>query len=111
MKICFALRYNVYSLCISIAPSGNFYSQLKFTEMKNSIKTMIDSLVHDNASFIKENGGNVAEWILLNDEAEDQGYLWYLTDEEITDFENGNSEKYINEIRNYVNENYNYKLE
>ena len=78
--------------------------------MKHSIKSMMDAVVSDNKGYIKENGGNVAEWILLNDESENNGWLWYLTDDEISDFESGNSQKYITEIRDFVIENYNYKI-
>lgn len=81
--------------------------------MKNSIATMLDSFVHDNASYIKENGGNAAEYILTDTDAHDQGYLWFLSDEEIEEFENNKEKRaeHIKEIREYVNENYNYEVE
>lgn len=81
--------------------------------MKTSIKTLLDSYVSDNNSLILENGGNVAEYILADTEAQDQGWLWFLGDDEISEYENASSERrheIRNEIRNFVNENYNYNL-
>lgn len=81
--------------------------------MKNSIKTLLDSYVYDNASYIKENGGNAAEYIIVDTETQNQGWLWFLSDEEIEEFENDKEKRvaHIQEIRKYVNENYNYEVE
>ena len=81
--------------------------------MKNSIETMLNSYVSDNAEYIKENGVNAAEYILADTEAQDQGWLWFLSDEEIEEFESDKEarKKHIQEIRDYVNKNYNYKPE
>lgn len=79
--------------------------------MKSSIETMLNAYVYDNASYIKENGGNVAEYILRDANAMDQGWLWFLSENEIEDFENGNDAKYIAEITDYVNNNYDYIID
>jgi hypothetical protein len=81
--------------------------------MKNSIETMLNSYVSDNSSYIKENGGNAAEYILADTEAQDQGWLWFLSDEEIEEFENNKEarKRHIQEIREFVNANYNYEVE
>jgi len=80
--------------------------------MKTSIETLLNSYVSDNKKSIIENGGNAAEYILADTEAQDQGWLWFLSDEEITDFEENKDarKRYIQEIRDFVNSNFNYKL-
>lgn len=78
--------------------------------MKNTIETMLDAYVHDNKHEIGDQ--NVADNILANSYANDNGYYWFLTDDEITEFEN-NPElkaKHIKEIEEYVLANYNYCL-
>lgn len=76
--------------------------------MKTNIKTLLDSFVHDN----EQNGGNVAEYIMADTAAEDNGYFWFLTESEITEFENDQKQRaeLKEEIFNYVQENYNYNL-
>lgn len=78
--------------------------------MKNSIATMLNAYVFDNEEYIKENGGNVAEYILLD--SEDQGWLWFLSEEEIKEFENNQArrDEMIDEIKTYITENYDYNL-
>jgi len=81
--------------------------------MKNSIATMLDSFVHDNRKYIKENGGNAAEYIMIDTKAQDQGWLWFLDDEEVEEFENNfmRRNELKREITEYVNKNYNYNIE
>ena len=80
--------------------------------MKSSISAMLDSYVSDNSLYIVENGGNAAEYILADTEAQDQGWLWFLSDEEIKTFETDRKARYqmIQEIKDYVNSNYNYEV-
>lgn len=81
--------------------------------MKNAIETLLNSYIHDNEEYILQNGGNVANHILADTEAQDQGWLWFLSDEEIDEYENADAarrEGIRNEIREYINENYNYNL-
>lgn len=81
--------------------------------MKNSIETLLDGYVHDNAQFIKESYSNVAEYIIATAEAEELGWLWFLSDEEAEEYESADAdrrEEIRDEIRAFVNENYNYNL-
>lgn len=81
--------------------------------MKNSIKTLLNDFVHDNSEHIKESYSNVAEYIIATAEAEELGWLWFLSDEEIEAYESGTAdhrEAVRDEIRAYVNGNYNYNL-
>jgi hypothetical protein len=76
--------------------------------MKKEIATLLDSYVNDNEEYIKESGGNVADYILWNAELMDFGWLWFLTEDETEAFENDpvRRDELIQEIRDYVNENY-----
>jgi len=81
--------------------------------MKNSIKSYLDAVVHDNAEIIKENGGNAAEHILNNCENLEFGWFEILTEDEIHEYETASGERREEiraEIRAFVNENYNYNL-
>lgn len=80
--------------------------------MKKSIATTLNSFVHDNKEFIMENGGNVAEYIIGDADARDQGWLWFLSDNEIEEFENNREKRavHIQEIKDFVNANYNYYI-
>lgn len=50
--------------------------------MKKSISNFIDAYINDNQAAIKENGGNVANYIIADTEAQDQGLLekWIVVD-------------------------------
>lgn len=80
--------------------------------MKTNIKTLLDSFVHDTEQYIIENGGNVADYIIADTTAEEYGYFWFLTEREITEFENDQTRRaeLKEEIINYIKENYNYNL-
>lgn len=81
--------------------------------MKTNIKTLLDGFVYDNKEDIIDNGGNVASFILADAAELENGYLWFLTEEEITEFETSNKHRrseLLAEIFNYVQENYNYNL-
>ena len=81
--------------------------------MKNSITTLLNSFVHDNRNFIRENGGNAAKYIIETTEAEDQGWQWFLTDQEIDEYETADAARRAeirDEIRAFVNEHYNYSI-
>jgi hypothetical protein len=80
--------------------------------MKNAIETLLNAYVSDNAGYIKENGGNVAEYILTTADSEENGWLWFLTEEEIEEFETKPERKaeLIEQISAYVTENHNYNI-
>ena len=79
--------------------------------MKTTINALLNAYVHDNAQNIKEDGRTIAEYILAETEAEDHGWYWFLKYSEIEEFENSNEarERHINEIKEFVNANYNYR--
>ena len=80
--------------------------------MKHSIKNLLDAIAHDNAQVIKENGGNVAEYIISTAEAIEYGWHEFLSDEEIEEYESADAEKreeIRKEIRNSLTKN-NYNL-
>lgn len=80
--------------------------------MKHQIKTLLDSVEIDNEKFIKENEMTVADYLLEATKAEDQGFLFYLTENEKEEFEKDEkkAEHHINEIVSFISENYNYYL-
>lgn len=81
--------------------------------MKNSIKTYTDAVVYDNKEYIIKNGGDVAEYLLANAENLEFGWFFYLSSEEILEYEDSNSnkiEEIRNEIKDFINDNYNYNI-
>ena len=80
--------------------------------MKAAIETMLNSYVCENASYIRENGGNAANYIISDAEAMDQGWLWFLTEGEIEEYRSDKEarNRLIQEIKDYVNTYYNYKV-
>lgn len=80
--------------------------------MKTNIKTLLDGFVYDNKENIIDNGGNVASFILADAAELENGYFWFLTESEITEFENDLTRRaeLKEEIISYVQENYNYNL-
>lgn len=81
--------------------------------MKPSIKTLLDTYIHDNKRSIISSNQTVAEYILADAEAQDQGWLWFLSEEEIVEFENATSERrnrIKNKIIDFVNENCDYSI-
>lgn len=81
--------------------------------MKSNIKQQIESLIHDNKQYIIEFGGNIYQYLHADFAAQDQGQYWYLTDEEIQEWESGDEEvreKYINQITDLI-EQYDYQIE
>ena len=73
--------------------------------MRNSIDTYIQSIVRDNKQFIIEGGyESVADYIISNAE-NGAGYYEYFDDSEL-DGEEPSVEQ-IDELKNYLNDNYN----
>ena len=77
--------------------------------MKASALQLAKQIVNDNKSFIE---GNIAEYMILEVESNDNNFFQYLTDEEIEEM-NGNPAKW-NELGEQVykmlNENFNYDI-
>lgn len=75
--------------------------------MRKSIDTYVQSIVRDNKQFILEGGYNsVADYIISNAD-NGTGYNEYFDDSELD--ESGDpTEEQIDELKNYLNDNYNY---
>ena len=73
----------------------------------NEALQITKQVVTDNESFII---GNVAEYLLNEAANAENGWLWYLSGAETADYETGNSEKYIIEIKNFLLANFNYNI-
>lgn len=58
--------------------------------MKFNIRSLVDSVLKDNESAIKESGcESAAEWLLLVAQSGENGYHFFLDDLEIFEFEAG----------------------
>lgn len=80
--------------------------------MKSNIKQLIEQVVTDNREHIIRYSNNPYEYLHFDFAQEDQAHAWYLTDEEITEYENGDEavrECFNNEITDLLKE-YDYKL-
>lgn len=78
--------------------------------MKNSALQFTRQYVQDNTEYID---GNVAEHLILNVRSADQGYLEYLSEDEIEEYENATFERTVeiqNEIENWINDNFNFDI-
>lgn len=78
--------------------------------MKANIKQHIEAAINDNRQHIIEFGGNIYQYLHADYANSDQGQNWYLTDEEIAEWETGDEEvreKYINQITDLI-ERYDY---
>lgn len=74
--------------------------------MKNSIKTIFENSIRDNRLYIEQYGGNIAEYYREDFAYQDQGHVWYLTDEEIELWETmkDERERLINEIHDFLDD-------
>jgi hypothetical protein len=78
--------------------------------MKNSVLSSTSNYVHDNKEFIIN---NVADYLLLNVQNEEFGYYFYLSDDEIYEYENATSYKRNKtriEIEKFIVTNFNYNI-
>lgn len=75
--------------------------------MRKSIDTYVQSIVRDNKQFIIEGGyESIADYIISGAD-NGTGYYEYFDDSELD--ESGEpTEEQINELKNYLNNNYNY---
>lgn len=77
--------------------------------MKNSILTLTQSYVNDNRQFIN---GNVSEHLIIEADADNNYFFWYLSDEEIEEIDS-NPElwaKKWDEVVEFLNANFNYEM-
>ena len=73
--------------------------------MRKSIDTYVQSIAHDDKLYIIENGMTVAEYIINNAE-NGTGYYEFFDDSELES--NEPSEEQIDELKEYLNNNYSY---
>lgn len=73
--------------------------------MRKSIDTYVQSIAHDDKLYIIENGITVAEYIINNAE-NGTGYYEFFDDSELES--NEPSEEQIDELKEYLNNNYSY---
>lgn len=73
--------------------------------MKKSIDTYVQSIAHDNEQYINENAITVAEYI-INSAENGTGYYEFFDDSELEG--NEPSEEQVDELKDYLNSNYNY---
>lgn len=80
--------------------------------MKNSILQLKRQHLQEAKQY-QESDSNVAEYLILTAQSEANGYLSYLTDEEIENFENDSKrrEELKNEVESFINENFDFKFE
>ncbi len=73
--------------------------------MRKSIDTYVQSIAHDDKLYIIENGMTVAEYIINNAE-NGTGYYEFFDDSELES--NEPSKEQIDELKEYLNNNYSY---
>nr|DAI84002.1 MAG TPA: hypothetical protein [Caudoviricetes sp.] len=75
--------------------------------MRKSIDTYVQSIAHDNAQYIKDGGyKSIADYIITISENADCGWFDMFDDSELDGDEP--STEQIDELKNYLNDNYNY---
>lgn len=76
--------------------------------MKKSIDTYVQSIASDNKQFILEGGyESVADYI-ISDADNGTGYNEYFDDSETDDNMGEPTQEQIDELKEYLNDNYNY---
>lgn len=76
--------------------------------MRKSIDTYVQSIARDNAQYIKEGGyASIADYIISNAE-NGTGWTEYFDDSELENPSCEPTDEQIEELKNYLNENYDY---
>ncbi len=77
--------------------------------MKSAILQLTEQHVSDSTEYIN---GNVADHLIREAQAGDNGYLWFLSHEEIEEFENNpkRRKELEAEIESFIRENFNYDM-
>ena len=78
---------------------------------KNFLNTLLASSNKENKTYIIKNGGNIANYLISLLDAE-YGYHWYLTDDEIQEFETSSDrrQELEDEVISFIKDNYNYDI-
>lgn len=80
--------------------------------MKTNIESLIEAVIHDNRQHIIAYSNNPYHYFMYDLAAADQAIKWYLADEEIKEYEEGDEatkERFYNEIQELLKK-YDYKL-
>jgi hypothetical protein len=76
--------------------------------MRNSIDTYVQSIVRENEQYITEGGyESVADYI-ISDADNGTGWAEYFDDSELEEPRCEPTEEQIDELKEYLNDNYNY---
>lgn len=76
--------------------------------MKKSIDTYVQDITHDNAQYIKDGGyESIADYIISNAE-NSTGWTEYFDDTELEEPACEPTSEQIEELKDYLNENYNH---
>lgn len=76
--------------------------------MRKSIDTYVQSIAHDNAQYIKEGGyKSIADYIITISENADCGWFDMFDDSELEEPACEPTDEQIEELKDYLNENYN----
>lgn len=77
--------------------------------MRNSIKQYTRQYIEDNKIYIED---NIADYLITTAQQEENGYFWYLSQNEITEFEENTKkrEKLIIEIENFIYKYFNFNI-
>lgn len=76
--------------------------------MRKSIDTYVQSIARDNAEYIKDGGyESIADYVISNAE-NGNGWTEYFDDSELEEPVCEPTDEQIQELKDYLNENYNY---
>ena len=76
--------------------------------MKANVNKLIEQVIYDNSEYVKDYSSR-AEYLLETTKGEEFGWFFFLTDEEIAEFESSSEKaaEFIAEITEYINSYYN----
>lgn len=79
--------------------------------MKNSALQFTRQYISDNKQYIN---GNIAEHLILNVQSADQGYLEYLSEDKIEEYENASAERRAeiqDEVEDFIKTNFDFEID
>lgn len=77
--------------------------------MRKSIDTYVQDIARDNAKYIKDGGyQSIADYIITISENADCGWIDLFDDSELEEPSCKPTDEQVEELINYLNENYNY---
>lgn len=111
-RICLAISKLLRTFAAELRIRSNNITALRITvkrkNMRKSIDTYVQSIASDNKQFILEGGyESVADYIVSNAD-NGTGYNEYFDDSETEDNMGEPTQEQIDELKEYLNDNYNY---